>query len=63
MEDIVSVEHLLSQLPNCPNALCLMHGVEKFPKEKKCPKVLKVLKSAGPVNYNYPAVVIDFLGL
>ena len=26
---------------------------KKGSKSQKCPKVLKVLKSAGPVNYNY----------
>ena len=38
----------------CTDALNLIYGVEKCPKSQKCPKVPEVLKSAGPVNYNYP---------
>ena len=63
MEKGGSVEHLLSLVTSilfimpgeCPDALFLMYGVEKCPKSQNFPKVPKVLKSAGPVNYNYPS--------
>ena len=69
MEKGGSVEHLLSLVTSilfmmpgeCPNALCLMYGVEKCPKSQKCPKVPKVLKSTGPVNYNYQRVLKKLL--
>ena len=52
-------------ISECPDALCLMYCVKKSLKQKsaqshksapKFSKVLKVLKSAGPVNYNYPPI-------
>ena len=53
------VTSILFMIPcECPDALYLMYGVEKCPKSQKCPKVPKVLKSAGPVNYNYPLIIL-----